>query len=955
MADPYEQLRSTLADRYRIERALGHGGMATVFLAEDLKHHRPVAVKVLRPELTALLGPDRFLREIEIAARLQHPHILTLLDSGAAGGLLYYVMPFVEGQSLRERLDRERQLPVDDALRIAREVASALDYAHRHEVVHRDIKPENILLGEGQAVVADFGIARAMVAAGGPKATPTGAVLGTPAYMSPEQAVGSSQLDGRSDLYSLGCVLYELLAGQPPFTGTTEESVIHQHLTVEPRPVTAVRSAVPGEVERALSRALAKAPADRFSTAAQFAEALAVSKAPEVRAGRRPTRARRLLIAAGVAVAVAITGLAAWQNRAQLRALFGGRSAVQVAHRDWILVAEFEGPPNDPGLASAVRDLVMAALDQSGIVAPVPRDQIQVALQMAGKPDTTRVNADLARELAYRSAVRAVVEGRISRLGEGYSIVLRVVDVEDAKVVLTVSDLARSQEDLIRSLGRLARQLREGLGERRSAIQATRPFSQVMTPSFEAYRKWLMARDLLGEGDNWGAIRLWREALALDSSFASARGGMGTAFSNLLVRDSAEVALAEALRRPERLTEVGRMTFEAQLALVKGDVPAAMYAYDRLLRMKLTAAQAATVYNNRGVALDDAYRHEEALENTKRAVELMPFGPSRLVLYNEFMLLVVLGRLDEARQLMPKLGDLKQQAEMWLAVGGHDWALAESLGMARWNNETTGRFWRTTGAVAIASADAARGSVGEAARVLQRAQTAAEAASDTGAAFYAWRCRMVLATVAGTAVPSLPRWNDRDPRAGALRTRAAWAAACGDTTLARRLLREAQLRPKEELARLRPISLGAEGRLAAKTGRWDEVARVLGPQAQRVTRLDPPYVAENRLTQVRWLLADAHERLGRPDSAAAYLEPLSLLMETDGREWDIVARGIPYAFANQRLVLLYVRMGRLEDAQRHWKIFSESFTRPDPEVRPLLEEARAALASAEGMAKSEKR
>src|SRR5262245_15971521 len=206
--------------------------MATVFLAEDLRHHRRVAIKVLKPELTALLGPERFLREIEIAARLQHPHILGLLDSGEAQGLLYYVMPYVEGESLRERLNRELQLPLEDPLRLAREVAEALDYAHREGVVHRDIKPENILLAAGHAVVADFGIARAVSAAGGPKLTTTGTAIGTPTYMSPEQVMGTRELDGRSDIYNLGCVLYEMLAGVPPFTGATGQSLAHQHLSV---------------------------------------------------------------------------------------------------------------------------------------------------------------------------------------------------------------------------------------------------------------------------------------------------------------------------------------------------------------------------------------------------------------------------------------------------------------------------------------------------------------------------------------------------------------------------------------------------------------------------------------------------------------------------------------------------------------------------------------------------
>ncbi|MBT8397545.1 MAG: protein kinase [Gemmatimonadetes bacterium] len=273
MEELQQRLTAALSERYTVLRELGRGGMATVYLAEDLKHSRKVAIKVLKPELASALGTERFLREIEISAGLDHPHILPVYDSGEAGGFLYYVMPNVEGESLRDRLDREKQLPLDDALQIAREVADALSYAHSREVVHRDIKPANIMLAGGHARVADFGIARAIRAAGGERLTGTGMSIGTPLYMSPEQAAGSADLDGRSDLYSLGCVLFECLAGKAPFTGSLE-SVVHQHLAADPPNITTLRPAVPAEVASALMRALAKTPADRFSPAANFAEAL---------------------------------------------------------------------------------------------------------------------------------------------------------------------------------------------------------------------------------------------------------------------------------------------------------------------------------------------------------------------------------------------------------------------------------------------------------------------------------------------------------------------------------------------------------------------------------------------------------------------------------------------------------------------------------------------------------
>ena len=275
MSDAIGRLAAALADRYRIERELGQGGMATVYLAHDLKHDRKVAIKVLKPELAAVIGAERFLAEIKTTANLQHPHILPLHDSGEVDGTVFYVMPFVEGESLRDRLNRERQLPVADAVRIAIEVGGALDYAHRHGVIHRDIKPENILLHDGQSLVADFGIALAVSRAdGGTRMTETGMSLGTPHYMSPEQAMGEREITARADVYALGCVLYEMLLGEPPFTGPTAQAIIARVLTEDPRGLTAQRKTIPPGVEAAVQTALQKLPADRFATAAEFVDAL---------------------------------------------------------------------------------------------------------------------------------------------------------------------------------------------------------------------------------------------------------------------------------------------------------------------------------------------------------------------------------------------------------------------------------------------------------------------------------------------------------------------------------------------------------------------------------------------------------------------------------------------------------------------------------------------------------
>ncbi|MBC7672692.1 MAG: serine/threonine-protein kinase [Polaromonas sp.] len=371
MSDIVDRLSASLADRYRVGRELGQGGMATVYLAHDLKHERDVAIKVLHPDLGAALGGERFLSEIRTTARLQHPHILPLLDSGEADGLLYYVMPLVTGETLRARLERERQLPIADAVRIAREVASALDYAHRQNVIHRDIKPENILLHDGSALVADFGIALAVQSAGGQRMTQTGLSLGTPQYMSPEQAMGERTIDARSDIYALGAVTYEMLSGDAPFTGNSVQAIVAKVLTEKPTPLHTLRDTVTPSVEQAVFTALAKLPADRFATAAEFSAALgntgygtSSSDARPAAAGSRTSRRATMTAGAVALVAVAFAALG-WLRPTpsagvlrydmQLPPVFtgaAGQEQVPKPSPDGSYLVFF-GPRNEPGAVGA--------------------------------------------------------------------------------------------------------------------------------------------------------------------------------------------------------------------------------------------------------------------------------------------------------------------------------------------------------------------------------------------------------------------------------------------------------------------------------------------------------------------------------------------------------------------------------------------------------------------------
>jgi tRNA A-37 threonylcarbamoyl transferase component Bud32/tetratricopeptide (TPR) repeat protein len=509
MTDSIERLSSALADRYRIERELGQGGMATVYLARDLKHDRRVAIKVLRPELAATLGPERFLREITTTANLRHPHILPLHDSGAADTFLYYVMPYVEGETLRERLDREKQLPLDEVRRITGEVADALTYAHGRGVIHRDIKPENIMLEGAHAVVADFGLARALTTASAQSLTQTGMAVGTPAYMSPEQAMGEQDLDGRSDQYALGCVTYEMLVGQPPFMGPTAQSVVHQHLAAAPRLVTQLRAAVPAGAAAALQRALAKNPADRFPTPSDFATALRSDARPGAR--RIP---RRAAFAAFAVLALVAAGLA-W------RALRGSPGAG--LDQDVIAVMPFRVGGTDPAIAylrESMLDLLQARL--SGATGPrtVEPRTLLAAWRRAVGNESNDLSEDASRRLArglgagrvlLGSAVATPTEltlsGTLLGVGDGAVLARESVNGAPDSIAVLVNRLTAAL--LIREAGESAE---------RSAGLASAPL--------DALQDYLAGRKASRRGDYFGALQLFGRAFARDSTFVDAASAM---------------------------------------------------------------------------------------------------------------------------------------------------------------------------------------------------------------------------------------------------------------------------------------------------------------------------------------------------------------------------------------------------------------------------------------------
>jgi len=413
---PADRVRDALSVRYRVERELGHGGMAVVYLAEDLKHHRKVAIKVLRPELAAALGSERFLREIDIAANLTHPNILPLHDSGEADGLLYYVMPYVKGKSLRERLNLETQLPIEDALRITCEVADALSHAHSLGIVHRDIKPENILFEAEHAVVADFGIARAMKKAGAEALSETGFAIGTPAYMSPEQA-SAEKVDVRSDIYSLGCVVYEMLGGEPPYTGPSAQAIIARKLHEPVRPLHNLRETVPSNLEKALEKALARTPADRFKTALEFAEALKVSWAAPSQgrrfgAGVLRTTKRRALAAAAVLLAAVVSGVFAVRTLQSRQPSWTGRP-------ESVVVVPFHtstSSEQERVLADELADEITRELSAWESIRTVSSMALSGPMFDLGLPGPTlddwRAGVELSRQVSAQALLAVTVEVR---------------------------------------------------------------------------------------------------------------------------------------------------------------------------------------------------------------------------------------------------------------------------------------------------------------------------------------------------------------------------------------------------------------------------------------------------------------------------------------------------------------------------------------------------------------
>ncbi|HET9515823.1 MAG TPA: protein kinase, partial [Gemmatimonadales bacterium] len=958
--------------------------MSRVFLAEEVGLQRQVVVKVLPPEMAAGVNQDRFRREIQLAARLQHPHIVPLLTAGSAGDILYYVMPYIKGESLRAKLAREGELPVAEAARILREVTDALSYAHDEGVVHRDIKPDNVMIAGEHALVTDFGVAKAVTdSTGGTSLTSLGMALGTPAYMSPEQASGDPHVDHRADLYSLGAMAFEMLTGAPPFSAPTPQAMLSAHVTKAPERVGAIRPAVPPALEGLVMRCLEKRPADRWQNAREILPHLSAVLTPTggtqpvpvvptlssgTEAALRRSHPGRVVVLYGLAsvgllalvwVLVQSIGLPDWvffgaiglvlaglpvmyvtsrheRQRALTRAtglqtvtptglarhltwrrsLLGGVGAFAVlgvaavgymgmrafgigpvgtlmakgtmAERERVVLAEFDNATPDSTLGSTVSQLLRIDLAQSPVMSVYDQSQTAAVLQRMQLDPSTRVDFNLAREIATREGLKAVLAGEIRPLGSGYVLSARLVNAGSGEVLWAGRQDVASADGLSAGIAQLSATLRERVGESLRSIRASAPLDQVTTRSTEALRSYIEAQRATDRGDENSAIALLERAIAEDSTFAMAWRRLGVTLGNQ-GRDTARrnLAYTRAWELRDRLSPRERYHTEATYtAWVRHDTAAAIGAYQAVLE-KFPDDYAAL--NNLALWFNAQGREAEALAIYKRAINLgaAPYATFGNVIPLEYRL----GSPDTALALIDKFATAFpdhpqpriQRANLLAALEQYDSAqaileqLRERLrGNVRWEPaaiNSLGNLQRTRGRLQEAAklsaesfrlflqrspsfaAGVDRQDLMEAARLGTEAEHAMAFAGDTE------RARELY----DRAVRLLPQQrfpvNDRDWLGEAM-----FFARAGLVDRAREMIRAWERDVTDSVRRDPPLNrIRVDAVIATAEGRYDEAIGTYRRLRDRQPSCRPCELYD---------MGEAYDRSNRPDSAIAHFERL---------------------------------------------------------------------------------
>jgi eukaryotic-like serine/threonine-protein kinase len=1013
--------------------------MSRVFLAEETRLSRQVVIKVLPPEMGAGVNAERFEREIRLAARLQHPHIVPLLTAGASGDLLYYIMPFIAGESLRGKLTREGELPVAEVARILREVTDALAYAHRNGVVHRDIKPENILMSEGHAVVTDFGVAKAVSASSGSSLTSLGVALGTPAYMAPEQAAADPHVDHRADLYAVGVLAYEMLCGRTPFVAASPQAMLAAHITQAPEPVLQYRRTVSPALSSAIMRCLEKRAADRWQSAAELAAQLeaattpsgghaptgagpAVSSATEtaIRKGH-PGRVAALFVAGSALVLAAVyllvhrLGLPDWvlygagillllglpitlmagiqeRRRAQARttglavptpgglapwvswrrALIGGGLAFAglgvlaagytamrllgigpvgtlvasgvLEQREPLILADFENRSPDSTLGQSLTEAFRVDLSQSPTLRLVDPQAVADALRRMERPAAVTLSTSLAREIAERQGVKAVVTGQIDPVGRGYVLSASLLGAADGRVLAAVRESADDQDALLPAIDRLSKKLRERIGESLITIRANSALEQVTTGSLEALQKYTAALRLEENDRVEEAIPLLEEAVALDSGFAMAWRKLAVVLGNTERSATQQAAAAtQAYRHRDRLPALERgLAIGYYHYFVDYDPAKVSAAYRSVLTINPDNLVA---LNNLSISMMDQRRYAEAESLAGRASRL---GRGTSFFLNTMSAQVAQGRLVEAQETADRYSasapgnPYAEGLQSLVARVRRDLPTAERMLRQAHEHRGESRFVRAFSTRGLASLAEQQGKIAEARRHLRgllsqlESENAGREYLDVSASLAVLDARYGSdrTAAAGLLAAALSRYPlaSLDPLDRPYLDLVSAFALAGKADEAKRLYREFEAAVPEGMRRLRLVRHAARGAIAEADGRQENAL-----DAYRA------WLAEDGGCGIcgSYELGTIHDRLGRTDSAIAAFERVA---GTPTFESARTLESYTLAPSLKRLGELYEARGDRRRAADHYGRFIDLWKNADPELQPAVREVRGRLA-----------
>jgi tetratricopeptide (TPR) repeat protein len=1031
-----------VGDTYRIVRELGGGGMSRVFLAEETRLSRQVVIKVLPPEMGAGVNVERFEREIRLAARLQHPHIVPLLTAGASGDLLYYIMPFIAGESLRVRLAASGELPIPDALRILREVSDALAYAHANGVVHRDIKPDNVLLSAGHAVVTDFGVAKAVSASsGGGHLTSLGLALGTPAYMAPEQAAADPHVDHRADIYALGALAYEMLCGRTPFTATSPQALLAAHITQTPEPAAQFRPSISPALNAIVMRCLEKRAADRWQTASELAAQLDAASTPS--AGFTPSSAQTVVVSSGteaalrrghparvavifIATSVAVMagvyllvqrlGLPDWvlyaaaallllglpimlvtslheRRRTVARttglmtatppgspvSLFTWRKAIMggglafaglglvaavymamrllgigpvgtlvasgvIKDREPIVLADFENRASDSTLGPSVTEAFRVDLSQSPTVRVMDQQAILQGLARMQRPATGTLPLSLARELAEREGVKAVVSGQIDPVGQGYVLAASLISTADGRTLSAVRETAEGPGELLKAIDRLSAKLRERIGESLTTIRANPALDQVTTASLPALRKYSQALRLEEADRVEEAIPLLQEAVALDTGFAMAWRKLAVILGNTQAPYSQQRdAATHAFDHRDRLPELERdLAVGFYHAYVDYDPDKVIAAYRSALAID---PDNLVSLNNLAVQFAVQRRWVEAESLVTHATRI---GRGASFYNNLYQSQVAQGHFADAHATLARYAKASPGSpyvpgwQSMLAAAERDFPTAERLVQQIRKEQSSSPFWRKATTDALARIRERAGKLGEARRYHEELITDAEKRNSPDD--YLEETAQLAALDLRYGVPparAMARVDSalrRHPLESIDRFDCPYLslayvyARAGRAGDGRRVIQEYERVIPEGVRRGKPIRFLAAGAVAEAEGRnrdalvayhqWYDAAGVCG-----ICGL--------------YEMATVYDRMNLPDSALVTLQQAVDVPTAEGRTF-LEPRTLAPTY--KRLGELYESRGDRKRAADYYGRFVELWKDADPELQPTVREVRGRLA-----------